>query len=78
MYLVIYDISDPRRLRKTGRFMQRYGRRVQKSVFECRLKRSAYRAMLYGLSAIAEENDSIMIYALPERIVEEKIMICCL
>lgn len=36
--LLIYDIADPRRLRRVARACQAYGTRVQKSVFELRLR----------------------------------------
>lgn len=32
-YLVITDIADPRRLRKAARICERWGERVQKSVY---------------------------------------------
>lgn len=34
-YLISYDISDDRIRTKAGKMLQGYGRRVQKSVFEC-------------------------------------------
>src|SRR3990172_6305833 len=36
-YLVSYDISDPKRLRKTARALEGFGVRLQYSVFECPL-----------------------------------------
>lgn len=36
-YIVSYDISDPRRLRRVATLVQGYGRRLQYSVFECLL-----------------------------------------
>jgi CRISPR-associated protein Cas2 len=37
LYIVTYDISDPRRWRRVFRLMQGYGRWLQLSVFQCRL-----------------------------------------
>lgn len=34
-WLVLYDISDPSRLRKIAKLMEGQGIRVQKSLFEC-------------------------------------------
>jgi CRISPR-associated protein Cas2 len=34
-YLVSYDISDPKRLRKVARALEGFGVRLQYSVFEC-------------------------------------------
>jgi CRISPR-associated protein Cas2 len=36
-YIVAYDISDPKRLRKVYRLMKGYGEHVQLSVFRCEL-----------------------------------------
>ncbi len=36
-YLVSYDISDPKRLRKVARTLEGFGTRLQYSVFECAL-----------------------------------------
>ena len=35
LVLVVYDIPDNKRRLKLSTFLERYGRRVQKSVFEC-------------------------------------------
>lgn len=40
VYLVSYDIADPRRLHKVHHATRDFGRRLQYSVYECRL--SAY------------------------------------
>ena len=37
LILVTYDIADPRRLRRVAKVSEGFGRRVQKSVFECEL-----------------------------------------
>ena len=36
-YLVSYDISDPKRLRRVARVIESFGSRLQYSVFECPL-----------------------------------------
>ncbi len=37
LWTVVYDIADPRRLRRVAKIMEGYGERVQLSVFECTL-----------------------------------------
>jgi CRISPR-associated protein Cas2 len=37
LYMVAYDIGEPRRWRKVFKLMHGYGERVQLSVFRCRL-----------------------------------------
>ena len=39
LYIVVYDISDPKRWRKVFKVMNGYGAWVQLSVFQCRLSR---------------------------------------
>ena len=39
-YLVIYDIADPKRLRRMDRLISGYGYRIQYSVFLCSLSRT--------------------------------------
>lgn len=36
-YVIAYDISDPKRLRKVFQTMRKYGDHLQFSVFECQL-----------------------------------------
>lgn len=37
LIIVAYDVRDRRRLRRVASMMERYGARVQRSAFECRL-----------------------------------------
>src|SRR5207245_5663551 len=41
LYIVAYDISDPRRWRRVFRLMNGYGEWLQLSVFQCRLSQPA-------------------------------------
>lgn len=36
-FIVSYDVSSPRRLRRVAKVLQSFGRRIQYSVFECLL-----------------------------------------
>lgn len=40
LYLVTYDIRDPKRLRRVFRTMRNWGNHLQLSVFECELNRT--------------------------------------
>ncbi len=51
LYIVSYDISDPKRWRKVYKTLRGYGQWLQLSVFQCRLTR----ARLVGLKAALEE-----------------------
>ena len=64
-YLIVYDISNPRRLAKVAKLMEQYGERVQDSVFEAWLTPSELRRLMDRLqSRIDAEEDSVRIYYL--------------
>ena len=57
-YLVCYDISDPKRLRKVARCCEDFGYRKQLSVFLCRLSATDFvrlRSRLYDLINLEED-----------------------
>ena len=63
--VVVYDISDNKTRRIVGEILEAYGKRVNRSVFECSLKTAKQRKDLE--QAIVNEidigNDSVRIYA---------------
>lgn len=61
-YLVAYDISDPKRLRRVHRTMRGYGDRLQLSVFRCELTASERVLMIEALTRIINtRQDQVMI-----------------
>ena len=57
-YLVCYDISDPKRLRKVARCCEDFGYRKQWSVFLCRVSATDFvrlRARLYDIIKLDED-----------------------
>jgi CRISPR-associated protein Cas2 len=57
-YLVCYDISDPKRLRKVATVCEDFGYRKQFSVFLCRLSATdlvRLRSRLYDIINLAED-----------------------
>lgn len=57
-YIVCYDISDPKRLRKVARACEDYGFRKQLSVFLCRVSATDFvrlRTRLYDLIDLTED-----------------------
>ena len=64
-YLVVYDIADPRRLRRIAKKVEKFGVRVQKSVFECMLDVGRRRELEETSRKIMDETeDSMRIYPL--------------
>lgn len=74
--LVTYDVSTTkqagrRRLRRVAQLCENVGQRVQQSVFECRVDRAQYEALVDALTeAINEEKDSLRIYRLAQPVEE--------
>ncbi|MEM7395772.1 MAG: CRISPR-associated endonuclease Cas2 [Verrucomicrobiota bacterium] len=72
LYLVCYDVADPRWLRRTAKIVEAYGRRVQKSVFECRLTLSQLKKLFEELQHVMNaKEDHVLAYALPFAAVPE-------
>ncbi|WP_077272722.1 CRISPR-associated endonuclease Cas2 [Acidithiobacillus caldus] len=68
LWMICYDINDSRRRRAIEQELQRYGDRVQKSVFECLLNPEQLRALRTNLLLfLDQEHDSIRYYPLCKR-----------
>lgn len=64
MYLITYDIREAKRLKKTALLLQKYGRRVQKSVFECEIDEKKHDQLWKQLLLLSREEDHISSYFL--------------
>ncbi len=66
LFVVIsYDISDDKRLRRVAKELLRWGKRVQKSVFEASLKESDFLKLKKRLKKlIKSDEDSVRFYFL--------------
>ena len=56
LFLVTYDISDPKRWRRVFRLMKGYGEWVQLSVFQCRLSDRRHAEMVQLLDNIVKDH----------------------
>jgi CRISPR-associated protein Cas2 len=75
-YVVIsYDISDDRTRNKVANLLMDYGKRVQYSVFECRVDAKTLEKIIALLMPFAEGNDSIRVYQLCESCVRNVILL---
>ena len=54
LYIVVYDISAPKRWRRVFRLMQGYGEWVQLSVFQCRLGRRRHAELVARLDDLID------------------------
>jgi CRISPR-associated protein Cas2 len=57
VYVVAYDISDPKRWRRVFRLMKGYGRWLQLSLFQCRLTGSRRIALGVHLEALIKAGE---------------------
>lgn len=57
LYVVTYDIGDPKRWRAVFRLMNGYGEWVQLSVFQCRLTRQRHAELVATLDQIILHKD---------------------
>lgn len=70
LYLVAYDISDPKRLVKIAKTCEDYGVRVQYSLFECRLEPDEFRALWAAIVEIMDTGeDRAVAYPMDQRCV---------
>ena len=61
-YIVTYDVSDPKRLRRVFKILKGYGEHLQLSVFRCDLTRMALVQMKGALGeAINAAEDQVLI-----------------
>jgi CRISPR-associated protein Cas2 len=71
LYIVTYDISDPKRWRRVFKLMHGYGEWVQLSVFQCRLTRQRHAelvALLDGMIHHDEDHVVVMDMGPAERV----------
>lgn len=61
-WVIAYDITSDRRRRRVAATLERYGYRVQASVFEANLSPAAREALVRQLKAIARGADQVAMY----------------
>ena len=64
MYLVTYDIPDDKQRLKVSNFLERFGERVQESVFECNIPSRKLSKLIKELPNLIDEEGNIRIYPL--------------
>lgn len=82
LYVVAYDISDPKRLAKVAKTCEDYGIRVQYSIFECHLEPDTFETLwLTLLDIINPDEDRLVAYHLDAKCAARTLtagtMVCC-
>jgi CRISPR-associated protein Cas2 len=63
LWVVSYDISEPKRLRKAASICLNYGARQQHSVYECYLTARRFKEFFLKLCSVLDrDNDSLVAY----------------
>jgi CRISPR-associated protein Cas2 len=63
-YLICYDITDNKERNKVSKFLEKYGIRIQRSVFIIDVNSNQYNDIEYNLLNFISNNDSIFIIKL--------------
>ena len=67
IYLVCYDISQAKRLRRTAKILENFGLRVQKSFFQCEMEQKRMVDLREQVLAVIDSGkDYFFIYPLCE------------
>ncbi|MDQ2976948.1 MAG: CRISPR-associated endonuclease Cas2 [Acidobacteriota bacterium] len=65
-YVICYDITEPKVWRKVYKKLNGYGRRLQYSIFRCRLTRRQIEKLRWELEGLMEASDKLLILTLCE------------
>ena len=66
LVLIVYDIPDNKRRTKLSKFLEGYGRRVQKSVFECFISLDEMRKLYEKVKTkVKGDEDNVRFYWIP-------------
>ncbi|MFZ5557580.1 MAG: CRISPR-associated endonuclease Cas2 [Pseudomonadota bacterium] len=72
LYIVAYDIADPKRWRRIFRLMEGYGEWLQLSVFQCRMSMQRHAeliALLDGIIHHADDHVVLLDIGVAERVI---------
>lgn len=65
IYMICYDITDSKRLRKTAKVLENYGIRIQKSFFQCEISKGMLDRLIKNiLDSVDISKDKLYIYPL--------------
>lgn len=69
LYMIAYDISNPKRLGRVHRYLKKQGLPLQYSVFTVVLKRPSLLRLLAGLEQLIDpRQDDVRCYSLPRQV----------
>ncbi|MGE0104545.1 MAG: CRISPR-associated endonuclease Cas2 [Blastocatellales bacterium] len=65
-YVVCYDITEPKRWRKVYKLLNGYGRRLQYSIFRCRLTVRGMEKLRWELEKLLTAEDRLLVLTICE------------
>lgn len=75
IYMVCYDISDAKRLKKVAKVLTNYGIRLQKSFFQCDISAEIAKKLIKDLlKAIDEKKDRLSVYPLCDACLKHNVL----
>lgn len=66
-YVICYDITEPKRWKKVYKRLHGYGRRLQYSIFRCRLTKIEVEKLRWELEKELSKDDKLLILNICER-----------
>lgn len=61
LHVIVYDIANPRRLNRVALICEDFGRRVEKSVFECDLDKENHDRLWRRLWNVIDESEDMIV-----------------
>jgi len=74
-YVVCFDIVNDKKRKKIGEYLEEFGIRVQRSVFEIEISKVKLKNLLKILSEIIEKEDSIRFYQMQSDTINRSIFL---
>ena len=67
MVVIAYDITDEKRLRRMAKYLEEYGIRAQRSVFEADMNIKSAKNLLKGLEEFLGEEDKCFLFKIEDK-----------
>ena len=75
-YIIAYDIENDKIRNKVSKILEGYGVRLQKSVFECKLSKTALKKLEKELETLIDrKKDSVIFFKNCQKCVRQRIML---
>lgn len=73
IYMICYDIADPKRLKKVSHTLEDYGIRTQYSFFQCEISNEKAKELIKILLSIVDEKRIVYLFILYAKVVIKRL-----